>query len=192
MIKVVNAISELENSSRRYVPHESYYIIHVKLISSIIEDIAKFVSRVQTAPNVERMPLVIYVSPLKDELWVLFSSVAVGEHNFGGCHQTLVSYFSSFVSIECGGRLTKAWIIELNSRTKIIEYFHSIIFMNMYKRAGSSFPTIIDAIESFPRDKWDQLPSHEKYGTFYKSKGGTMSEEIDYRNMAKYQTYFFG
>jgi hypothetical protein len=192
MIKVMNTIKDFEAMSRRVVPKDNYYIVHLKVTNSIIEDVADVTKKLSTVPNVEKMPLVVYTSPFKDELWLLFSSVTPAEdHNLGGCHQELCSYFASLLSIELKGKIVKCWILELNSRIKVIEYFHSLVFMNMSRRVGNKNTTIEDAIENFPKEAWEKMPPAERYGVFYKLRSPPMSEEIDYKNIAKYQTYFF-
>lgn len=191
-LKVINAIGEIENSSKRVIPEECYYILHIKLLSATISEHDKLLKNILTRPNVDHQACIVYISPFKDEVWLLFSCVQKPNfHNFKGCHQELCSYFASWMTVETGS-LTKCWLTELNTRTKVIEYFHSVVFLNMFKRAGNTFATIDDAIEAFPKEKWNELPPFEKFGIFYKyANFESMCEEIDYKTFEKYKTFFF-
>jgi hypothetical protein len=57
-------------------------------------------------------------------------------------------------------------------------------------------PTIEDAIENMGRGVWDALQPHEKYGTFHKLGNNgvvsTLSEEISYAHIGKYNNFLFG
>jgi hypothetical protein len=190
MLKVTNTIVEFENSSRRYVPGDSYYIIHLKVINGVISNSTNVIKNF--FGNLDDPPLVIYLSPFDDEIWLLFSSVVSEDHLFKGCHQELCSYFSSRLTREIpGNEIVKCWIVELNSRTKIIEYFHTLIFSMMIKRVGDKHLTLDDAIDAFSREKWESFSPKERYGVLTKQRGQTLSEEIDYRHLQKYMAFFF-
>jgi hypothetical protein len=154
----MNIITEYENVSRRVVPQDNYYIISLKLASSIFSsDITSIIKKIVVLPNVEKRAICVYFPPSKDELILLFSCVGENDkHNMNGCHHSLVSYFSSWLTLE-EKSLVRGKLIELNSRTKVVEYFHSLVFGKMFDRAGRSFPTIEDAIENMGRGVWDAL-----------------------------------
>lgn len=194
LTKVLNTISDIETLSVRVVPTDFYYVLKIKMLSGAMNgeqptNISKYIL---TLVNVEHPSHIVYISPFKDEMWILFSSVSQSQqHNFKGNHQELCSYFASVLTQQTG-LLCKCWLIELNSRIKVIEYFHSIVFLNMFKRVGDNHITIEDAIDAFPREEWNNLPATDKYGLFVKyDQFKTMSEEIDYSQLEKYKTYFF-
>lgn len=191
MMQIINIIKDIESSSKRIVPKDSYYIVRLKVVNSIIDDMT-VAKKLLSSLVLTHHPLVSYISSFKDEIWFLFSNVlSTDDHNFGGCHHEIVSYFSSHLTSELKGKIVKCWIVELNSRNKVIEYFHTIVFTNMMKKCGHKHDTFEDAMENFPKETWQTLPNDEKYGVFYKHPSISLSEEIDYKHIDKYQKFFF-
>lgn len=210
--RLQNDVLNYESASDRKIEKNMYYIVCILLENKTSGPplIKKLIKQNFEGDN---LPLVGYI--YFDYIYLLFSSLedTDGEHFNDGSHHKICSYFSSTIA-RSQNMNVKCSIVELDSRMKVLVYFQTKIYENakesIFSLLGNvkkkEFDTLsmFEMIERLKKKSisWDDIPSIERFGTFYKyvpsldSKNGgklsTLSELLDIREIEKYNSYLFG
>jgi hypothetical protein len=207
--RVQNDIFQCESESDKKVAPESYYILKITLNTFDVErgTLNSYIKTLLKERAHTHCPLVGYV--YKNTSYMVFSS-RDEEHYMEGSHQGICSEYASMFAIHFGCNIDIR-LVELDTRTRIITYFHSKIHDNtkqtmiecsnaqITKRDINNF-TFGECLELLSKKNisWEGISTSDKYGTFYKyivdgetEKYMTLSEIIDVRDMKRYMTYFF-
>lgn len=163
-------------------------------------------------------PLISYTnrSDTKIDLYLLYSCLDSGSHYKNGSHHLICSEISSCLSrkYDC---LVLCNIVELKTRTEVYAYFQYKIYEHVkniiVKLSNSKISTkesinlthyeLINELKERGNVVWENVDPSVRFGIFYKiirrlkaKKGDsvdflTMSEMIDFRDIRKYERYFF-
>jgi hypothetical protein len=205
--RIKNTVSDHEENSDKYVPNESYYIVVLSLNES--EQLTKIAKKIaKTSYGDDQTPLAVYLCPKR--IYILFSSLEDKRHYLNGSHHLLISKFVSEISRETNTHVNGT-IIEFDSRTKVIVYFHSKIHetsnnyafqlikpeMTKQNYTKLTFTEVVDKLlKQKPRIVWSELDTSLKFGVMYKympekQKYCIISEAFDIQNIERYSTFLF-
>lgn len=210
--RLYNNISELRDKSDHKINPQHYYVVELKL-SLDNDDNSKLIATAKAflKKRITHLPIIAYV--FQHNLILLYSSLEkdTETHYKNGSHQHICSEFVSILSREYDC-MVECSIVEFESKTQILTYFHCMIFQNTIQCAVNvSSHTISkkeaqtltsqelhELLETRTGINWDDVSSPQKHGTFYKyitdgnkEKFSTLSEFIDFRDIKKYETYLF-
>lgn len=201
--RLLNDIALCEENSDRKIPSEMYYVVYIQVEEE--KDVTP------TAKNILKIENALIAYVYQNEIYLLFSSVEKQEHNLKGSHQRLCSKYASKISMETMSP-TLVKIVELESRTMVTIYFQTKIFENAKRSAHAlsnnkitkkeinqfTFGEIVPLLEKRAEVVWTNVPSNERFGTFYKyvktaksEKFVTIAELINIKDFEKYTSYFF-
>ena len=209
LTRIRNEMIALEKESEKCVPKESYYVIEIKLPSTV-DEIWKWGKNIIL--NDDHTPLFVYIR--NKDLFLFFSRSEEG-HHLNGCHQKLCSLYSSnFTQKLCKigslseGEYVTCRLIELSTQNKVFTY---LLWKNTetWFQFLSSFTneppekvyqrTIQETLDIMNNnDTWKALSKSQRYGILYKikeKKGRTVlssfSKPIDARRKEHYVSYLF-
>lgn len=206
--RLQNSVAEYESTSDKKISPGSFYVIKIVIHSDEIQNIAKVFAKEKV--NIDGRPLVVYY--YSDTIYLLFSSLENNlQHHFVGSHHSLCSFYSSLISktYQCD---VKCSIIELDTKTKVLAYFHVKVYESTKKSLfqlanGEIKDTEIDnltlgecikIVERQTKKKWSLFSSILRHGIFYKyrlkdgkEKLATFSDFIDLENTNKFEAYLF-
>ena len=208
--RICNDMRSLEEENVKIIPPDDYYIIKIKFYETKPLD----KSLPEKVLNETPKPLAVYYSC--DTISILFSCVkgtSITSHQLNGNHNLIVSkYVRFFTQNSPQSKDITAEIIHLHSRAVIFTYLSWVVFQttqNNFMRLSKGrittkdlqFLTEKELKNKFSEyENWDDLDSHEKYGTLLtakQSKNGitdfsSLSEPLDARDTKKYMVFIFG
>lgn len=207
--RVCNDMRSLEEENMKIIPPDDYYILKIKFYETT--PLEK--SLPEKVLNETPKPLAVYYSC--DIMLILFSCVkgtSMVSHQLNGNHNLIVSkYVRFFTQALPQSKDITAEIIHLHSRTVIFTYLSWIVFQttqNNFVRLSNGVITNKDLQFLTERElknkfseheNWDDLDSHEKYGTLLTAKQSknctdffVLSEPLDARDTKKYMAFIFG
>lgn len=205
--KLHNDVLQYELSSERKIPPSSYYVVKIK--GDTIKDTKKMAKR-EISRKLEgaSSPLTVYV--FQNEIYIVFSSLDNGEHYLDGRHHAIISNFVCRY-IKKYGCDVECSIVEFDSRIKVLVYFQTKIYEGtkrvVSKSLGLKDPTkeimdmpMVEAVELLKKQDppvvWEDIPKHDRYGTFYKIGGrlgeySVFREKINSENIELFRKYLF-
>lgn len=207
--RVCNDMHFLEESNATTIPPDNYYILKIKVYDTDKLDRSLLETILKENPK----PLVVYYA--YDIILILFSCVKGNaiEHQLKGNHDLIVSKYVRFFTLQLPhAKDITAEIFHFHTRTIVFTYLSWIIFgvsQNSFLRLSQGRITVKDLQFltekelknkfSEKGDVWDELDSHEKYGTLINAKQtkncvefSSLSEPFDARDTKKYMTFIFG
>lgn len=200
--RLENDITEYETESDRKVLSTDYFIVRCTVGDDENLDVTAFVK--DTLTDCCAIAGYVYLN----EVYLIFSCLDEEEHMFGGSHHMLCSYYVSKLARRYGVQ-TWCYIIEIDTRIKVLTYLQFKVSTNLRRTLArlskgkiTKDMTLIESVEKLSTIgvSWDQVPPAKKWGIFYKYippvKSGTgkfitLSEQIDFRNIDRYTSYFF-
>jgi hypothetical protein len=206
----MNDVVLYEENSDRKIPSDSYYVVVLKALN-LTTDLTDFTKMMLKKKYVDQEFTLVCAYVYLNECHILFSSVEDRSHEFGGSQQAICSDYVSTCVMHTSDKII-CNIVEFESRSKIIVYFQTKVFENTKKSVvrlskvsiskkesnNLTKAELVKALEERAAIKWDNTPSSDRYGTFYKyvtiknqGKYITISEPIDGQSMDKFTSYFF-
>jgi hypothetical protein len=206
--RLQNSVAEYESTSEKKVPPRSCYVVRMVIHSDEVQNIAKIFCKEKI--DVDDRPLAVYY--YSDTIYLLFSPLESNlQHHFSGSHHSLCSFYSSLISkkYQCD---VKCSIIELDTKTKVLTYFHVKIYEStkktLFQLANGGIKDIeidnltlgecIKIVETKTKKKWSSFPSILRHGIFYKyrikdgkEKLATFSDFLNLENTNKFEAYLF-
>lgn len=207
--RVCNDMHSLEEENVNIIPPDDYYILKIKFYDA--GKLERFLSE-KVLTEIPK-PLVVYYSC--DIMLILFSCVkgtSLVSHQLNGNHNLIVSkYVRFFTQALPQSKDITVEIVHLHSRTVIFTYLSWMVFQttqNNFVRLSNGritnkdlqFLTEKELKSKFSEhENWDNLDSHEKYGTLLTVKQSkncvdfsSLSEPFDARDTKKYMAFIFG
>lgn len=208
--RLCHEISSIEHDSDRYIPFDSYYIIHTRVLEGQVthKELESWCKDLLSYKD--HQPLVLYL--YDHDIYAMYSCLEKGEHYLKGSHQALCSkYVSYFNNLIKGESKVECRIIEIDTQTQVFAYFSYKVFINSQQSlidlsngkltqkdiVYKTLQELIDMLKETGVD-WDEIPKIKRYGTFYKLKKKknkvtiiSMSEKLDFREVKKYNTFLF-
>lgn len=207
--RLMNDIRACEENSDKKINSDVYFIVKLSLLNEDI-DITSFIKKDLVAKNimnVEALSAYVY----RNTAYILFSSVE-GTHYLDGSHHALCSHYASNAT-EYHGCHAISKVIELDNRDKVSIYLQAMVTENMketIRRVSNitvskkettalTHAELINLLEQKTNIKWDETPTAQKYGIFYKlcvgkdgtKKFSTLSEIINSKSIEKLNDFLF-
>jgi len=205
--KLQNEMVAIEEESDRFVPLDSYYCINITIpeLDSDTNDLAiKFLTK-----NMKHQPLFTY--SFDKTLLLFYSCMEEGKsHYLNGSHHSLISEYTSILVLETG-KPVNCSIVEFDSRVCVSTYFlwkthdnskkcmvgssdGKISFVDTKTKTSNELIDILKTLDI----TWEGIPTHVKFGTFYKLKKrkgkvviSKLSENFDSRENKRYSNFMF-
>lgn len=200
ILKLVNEMTNHEQSCDVNVPNSVYFVVSVKLynVKNInLESLAKYCL---TLPELK--PTSVFIN--LDTFLLVFKNSE--KHPFNGSHVKIASYLSSEITGFMFEKYPKlrctCSIYEFASKIKTFSYLitqNYILFGKVLNKLSNdkikesealslTFGECVDKLKSFGVD-WNTLPNKDKYGIWFKEGGKkgiqTFSEHLDFMNFEK-------
>jgi tRNA(His) 5'-end guanylyltransferase len=217
--KLQNNIVECEEMSDKKIPLSSYYLVIINIFQDNISSNSNL-SEVQKDTYIQNgkellkqtkkdqinLPIIAYI--YSNQIYILYSCLENGSHNFNGSQQQICSYFTSIFTLKykC---FVSTKIVEFDSKIKISAYFKYRMFENTKETIRKlskgtitekniknlTLDELIQILKNTYHINWSEIKDCEKYGIFYKyenKKFVSKSGIIDFNNnLGQYNEYFF-
>lgn len=200
--RVQNEIDLIVSSSEKIVGEDMYYIVDIIIRDLDRESMIKFAKKLLSER--EEQPLVVYL--YEGNVKLLFPPSRSEKY-----HKLISEYISKSYLYGGTSEYVECQVLEMKSQKDVLMYFTFIVHWNeqnsfiresngqisrndVLKKTRSE---LFDILHECSVD-WEQIKSHDRYGTFYKIRYSkkkyvitSMSEIIDYREGKKYTSFLF-